>query len=494
MTSEKENTPKAGEQDSETIEQNPESIELTDDDTLRQAFYSAHPDGMNIEANTVFESDQEAYSEPESTENSVEKSEAEGPDDQDFLNDHPEDDAEFPESDNADLDIEISTLQEMADQAPESITLEMASQLLAQEQKDANERSISAPDPDTLNEEDLAGYSLEQLKNIVEGLVFAAGKAINLDRIREIFEEGLEPSKPAIRVALAELQSDYKARGIQLVEVASGFRFQTSMNVSDQVIKLWDEKPARYSRALLETLALVAYRQPITRGEIEDVRGVSVSSHIVKTLQERDWIRVVGHRDVPGRPAMFATTRGFLDYFGLKTLDELPSLSELKDLEDLNPELGLEDSGVDPDRETSFSEMVDKLKEGTEQSEEQDYIDNELKDDLAAMDEVNKGFEDMLEAQRQSLREQAEAEASVEKSSEQVVNGEDQIDPNTVAETTFEPEPHLNEQTTASELPSVFEQPNSELSEEEQIAIIQAKLAEQAALLNNKESEEDDHS
>ena len=144
-----------------------------------------------------------------------------------------------------------------------------------------------------------------------------------------------------------------------LKEVASGWRFQIREDLSDWVSRLWEEKPARYSRALLETLALIAYRQPVTRGEIEEVRGVSVSSNIIRTLLEREWVRVVGHRDVPGRPAMYATTKTFLDYFNLKTLDELPALSEIRDLDKINAELEL-NGVIDPETMLSVTQ-ADKI-------------------------------------------------------------------------------------------------------------------------------------
>jgi segregation and condensation protein B len=185
----------------------------------------------------------------------------------------------------------------------------------------------------------------ENIKRIIEAALFAAGKPLSLESLAGLFEESERPARTDLRKALAELASDYADRGVELVEVASGWRFQSRQDFAPWIQKLWDEKPGRYSRATLETLALIAYRQPVTRGEIEEVRGVSVSSNIIKTLLEREWIRVVGHRDVPGRPALYATTRQFLDYFNLKSLDELPSLAELKDLESLAPELPLEDGG-----------------------------------------------------------------------------------------------------------------------------------------------------
>ena len=184
--------------------------------------------------------------------------------------------------------------------------------------------------------------SEQGIKHIVEAVLMAAGKPLNLDQILAVFGDGETPERDDIRAALAELQQDYAERGLELMEVASGYRIQVRQDMEPWVSRLTEDKPARYSRALLETLALVAYRQPVTRGEIEDIRGVSVSSNIIKTLQEREWIHVVGHREVPGRPAMYGTTRQFLDYFSLKTLDELPSLAELRDLNEIGRELELD--------------------------------------------------------------------------------------------------------------------------------------------------------
>jgi segregation and condensation protein B len=178
-----------------------------------------------------------------------------------------------------------------------------------------------------------------ELKCIIEALLLAAGSPLNLGQLVSLFEGAEAYSSDDIARALAELAADLETRGIELVEVASGFRLQTRKELAPWVSKLWEERPQRYSRALLETLALIAYRQPITRGEIEEVRGVSVRSNIIRTLQEREWVRVVGHRDVPGKPALFGTTRAFLDYFNLASLDDLPTLAEIKDMENLEPEL-----------------------------------------------------------------------------------------------------------------------------------------------------------
>ena len=170
----------------------------------------------------------------------------------------------------------------------------------------------------------------------------SAGKPLSADKITNMFTDEPKPSITEVRKQLKNLAEDCEGRGIELVEVATGFRYQGRSEYGQYVAKLWEVKPQRYSRAMLETLALIAYRQPVTRADIEEVRGVSVSSNIMKTLMEREWVQVVGHRDAPGRPAMYATTKQFLDYFNLKSLDQLPTLAEIKDLSKLEPELELD--------------------------------------------------------------------------------------------------------------------------------------------------------
>lgn len=183
------------------------------------------------------------------------------------------------------------------------------------------------------------------INRIVEGALLASSQPLTLVQLRELFPEE-EPAPPgSIERALEQLREACAGRGVELLEVASGFRYQVTQEVHGWISRLWTERKTRYTRATLETLALIAYRQPITRGEIEQVRGVAVSSNIIQALEEREWIRVVGHRDVPGKPALFGTTKGFLDYFGLKRLDELPPLSELKDLGELEPQLALDNDG-----------------------------------------------------------------------------------------------------------------------------------------------------
>lgn len=182
----------------------------------------------------------------------------------------------------------------------------------------------------------------DQLKEIIEAALLAYGQPLSVDQIREIFDEFERPDAAETRRALAGLSVDCEGRPMELVEVASGWRLQVRSHFAARLSKLWQERPSRYSRALLETLALIGYRQPITRGEIEDVRGVTVNPNIVRTLTERGWIRVVGHREVPGHPELLGTTREFLDYFGLKSLDELPSLAALKDMDDVGIQLDFE--------------------------------------------------------------------------------------------------------------------------------------------------------
>ena len=198
----------------------------------------------------------------------------------------------------------------------------------------------------------------QQLKNIVEAALLAAGEPLNVERLLSLFEEEGRPEKKAIVAAIEALQADCEGRGIELRELGSGYRYQARSEVSRWVSRLWEERAPRYSRALLETLALVAYRQPITRAEIEDIRGVAVSSSIMKTLLERGWVRIIGHRDVPGRPGLYASTKEFLDYFNLKSLDELPTLSELKDIDKINAELDLRLPGEGRELEGENSEEI----------------------------------------------------------------------------------------------------------------------------------------
>lgn len=182
----------------------------------------------------------------------------------------------------------------------------------------------------------------DTIRNVVECALLAAGEPVSTERLLMLFDDGDGVDRAVLREAIGRLQADYEGRGLELKEVASGWRVQVREQLAPWVSRLWEARPPKYSRALLETLALIAYQQPVTRGDIEQVRGVSVSSNIIKTLLDRDWIRIVGHRDVPGKPALYGTTRGFLDYFDLRSLDKLPPLAELRDLSRINEELGFE--------------------------------------------------------------------------------------------------------------------------------------------------------
>lgn len=183
------------------------------------------------------------------------------------------------------------------------------------------------------------------LKRIVEAALLAAGQPLSVAQLIALFPDEQPVSSDEIGQALHALRDDCAERSIELVEVASGFRLQVRQEIHPWITRLWTERQTRYGRAVLETLSLIAYRQPITRGEIEQIRGVAVSTQVIKTLEEREWIRVVGHRDVPGKPALFGTTRGFLDYFGLKSLDQLPPLADLNDIPDLEPQLPWDNAG-----------------------------------------------------------------------------------------------------------------------------------------------------
>lgn len=217
------------------------------------------------------------------------------------------------------------------------------------------------------------------MSNVVEAVLLAAGRPVTVEQIQELFEEHERPPAEDVLAALAGLAQRYEGTGIELREVASGWRVQVRPAYSDVVSRLWQERPSRYSRALLETLALIAYRQPITRGEIEDIRGVTIASTIMRTLHERSWIRVVGHREVPGRPELLGTTREFLDYFGLKSLDDLPTLAELQDLDDINEQLDL------PGAPTVVEPVA--LPPPTAQSEEAAAELDDMPDDEAAADD-----------------------------------------------------------------------------------------------------------
>lgn len=255
---------------------------------------------------------------------------------------------------------------------------------------------------------------MTKLKQIIEAALMASGEVLSIERLQLLFDEFDKPKSPAIKKALDSLIEDFSERGIELVEVASGYRFQVRKDVAPWVTRLWDEKPQRYSRALLETMSLIAYRQPITRGDIEDVRGVAVSSQIIRTLLDREWVRVVGHRDVPGRPAMYATTKEFLDYFSLKSLDELPTLDAIREIDDANQNLDL----INAEKNASVTREYDFDNEGDVEIRGEEVLaetELELEEAQRLVQQVednvfNKPSEEELAAEREAEREAKAAE------------------------------------------------------------------------------------
>ena len=271
-----------------------------------------------------------------------------------------------------------------------------------------------------------------EIKHFVEAALLAAGRPLNIDQLKGLFDGRTAPEKAEIRTAIATLNEEYEDRGIVISEVASGFRMQVKSTMADRLHKLWEDRPPRYSRALFETLALIAYRQPITRGDIEEIRGVSVSSNIVRQLLERDWVRVVGHRDVPGRPAMFGTTKGFLDYFSLKKLDDLPPLADLSDWESLRVQLNLPE--VEDQSETGAEEAVDAVvsdlpvlyPEGSDEAEaEEEFPDEDaVAEALAKAEAVEELPELQPVVEEPVVEEPVVEEAAVEEPEEELVVNE----------------------------------------------------------------------
>lgn len=231
-----------------------------------------------------------------------------------------------------------------------------------------------------------------ELKQIVEGAIFAADTPLSLENLKSLFE-GEQPTRGDIRAVLVEIEADCSVRGYELKKVASGYRFQVKSRYAEWISRLWEERPPRYTRALLETLSLIAYKQPLTRGDIEEVRGVAVSTNIMRSLLEREWIRVVGHRDVPGRPAMYATTRGFLDYFDLNSLDELPPLAEIRELEPNIEELDLGEDLI----------QINTLELDTEDNPG-DFLDEENLDQVSKqVDEIQQNIKRMFHPDAEDL-------------------------------------------------------------------------------------------
>lgn len=382
-------------------------------------------------------------------------------------------------------EFEDSKVNDVDPAAHDDLTdVEKTAHPLTNEEDDVDEPYSSEPgDP-------YGGHSHEQLTLILEAALFASGQTLSVQHLRELFDVHERPHAKIVRLVLAELMAATAGRGVQLVEVASGYRFQTDSKAAPWVSRLWEEKPQRYSRALLETIALIAYRQPITRGEIEDVRGVAVSSNIVRTLLEREWVRVVGHRDVPGRPAMYATTKQFLDYFGFKSLDQLPSLSDIRDLDDINPQMSLDaieedTSEPDPQSELSFGALIDKIRLGqTEGKTGNQFIDEQLDEELARMDDVNRQFESAMEQQR-AEHEHPGLDLDGENESDTPADKADGGEGSELKDVALSRDADSHAETP---LPS-DSAPDTPMDEAEQWRIIQEKLAQQQALLDAREND-----
>jgi segregation and condensation protein B len=269
----------------------------------------------------------------------------------------------------------------------------------------------------------------DALKQILEAAILASHQPLTIEQLSELFDEATRPTHNDLAQCLESLSADCDVRGVELVEVASGFRYQIKTSVYAQVGRLWTERQSKYSRALLETLSLIAYRQPITRPEIEAVRGVAVSSQIIRTLEEREWIRVVGHREVPGRPALFGTTRAFLDYFKLKSLEDLPTLSEIKDLDEMAPELDF--SGA-TQLHVHSSEVQAEVTDSTENHDAQSQAD--IAPDLSAAQSNTVEVEEVEAVDENSNTIESEPKPSAEEFDLNVLPSPNGSDPSELAE------------------------------------------------------------
>ena len=271
----------------------------------------------------------------------------------------------------------------------------------------------------------------ELLRRIVEGALLAAAQPLSEDRLLSLIEEGERPEKAVLREALEQIAENCAERGFELKQVASGWRFQVPEDLAPWVNKLWEEKPQKYSRATLETLAIIAYRQPITRGDIEEIRGVAVSSHIVKSLSERGWIKVVGQRDVPGKPSLYATTREFLDYFNLKSLDDLPTLAEIRDIESLNAALDLGDGEAAADADDGTANVAEAGETGAEASVAEGAADEENATEVTAnavSEEPETSSEDAILDESTDAEEENAQQAVAEDYAEEAQSPEIEVD------------------------------------------------------------------
>lgn len=307
---------------------------------------------------------------------------------------------------------EISELENVQELTRES-DQESEQELIEEDDQECAHELISIDNQNNIqamaitNNQEHEERDVHYLKKFVEAALLANDHPLSIEQIRHLFEEQERPTANEIREALNLISTECEDRGIELAEVASGFRFQIKIQFSPRLGKLWEERPPRYSRALLETLALIAYRQPITRAEIEDIRGVVVSSHIIKILLEREWIRVVGHRDVPGKPGLYATTKQFLDYFNMKSLAELPTLTEIKNLDLLADQLESQGNSTVADISHEAEEIV------TDNVHFLDQADKPIANDINETDEYAKNDETVLEEQQEIEAEFASAEENI---------------------------------------------------------------------------------
>ncbi|HWK73104.1 MAG TPA: SMC-Scp complex subunit ScpB [Povalibacter sp.] len=325
----------------------------------------------------------------------------------------------------------------------------------------------------------------QDLKHIIEATLLAAGRPVTTQQLLELFEERDRPTPEQLQTAIELLAADYESRGIELLQVASGWRIQVRARAMDVVSRLWQERPSRYSRALLETLALVAYRQPITRSEIEEIRGVAISSTIMRTLQERNWIRVVGHREVPGRPELLGTTREFLDYFGLKSLDQLPTLAELRDVETIGVQLELPGGEATAEGEAAAGNTLAEAVENFEGRDPVAAAEDEAAADAEAVAHAEAGLQaasDESEPEPEDEDEEADEDQELSADAEEVELSADDSELSADAEAESD-DPELSADAEEAELSADGGEEGDEFLDEE---------AEAPTLVASPEGEQDD--
>jgi len=326
----------------------------------------------------------------------------------------------------------------------------------------------------------------QDLKHIIEATLLAAGRPVTTQQLLELFEERDRPTPEQLQTAIELLAADYESRGIELLQVASGWRIQVRARAMDVVSRLWQERPSRYSRALLETLALVAYRQPITRSEIEEIRGVAISSTIMRTLQERNWIRVVGHREVPGRPELLGTTREFLDYFGLKSLDQLPTLAELRDVETIGVQLELPGGEAAAEGEAAAGNTLAEAVENFEGRDPVAAAEDEAAADAEAVAQAEAGLQAASdESEPEDEDEEADEDQELSADTEEAELSADDSELSADAEAESD-DPELSADAEEAELSADGGEEGDEFLDED------AEEAEAPTLVASPEGEQDD--